>query len=97
VLDAGPTLGESHQQWQLAEINKLIWPSPDGIGMIDESLWTQTVDVAVNEEIITAPPDADAYTNDLVEEALAALEDEGVDVNGDDYTAPEVTLNEGGS
>ena len=97
VLDAGPTLGESHQQWQLAEINKLIWPSPDGIGMIDESLWTQTVDVAVNEEIITAAPDADAYTNDLVEEALAALEEEDVDVNGDDYTAPEVTLNEGGS
>ena len=97
VLDAGPTLGESHQQWQLAEINKLIWPSPDGIGMIDESLWTQTVDVAVTEEIITAEPDADAYTNDLVAEALAELEGDDVDVNGDGYEAPEVELNEGGS
>ncbi|VAW02942.1 Pyrimidine ABC transporter, substrate-binding component, partial [hydrothermal vent metagenome] len=25
VLDAGPTLGESHQRWQLNEINNLIW------------------------------------------------------------------------
>ena len=31
----GSQLGASHQLWQVNEVNKLIWPSPDGIGMID--------------------------------------------------------------
>ena len=39
VLDNGSTLGESHQTWQLNEISKLIWPSPAGIGIMDEELW----------------------------------------------------------
>ena len=38
VLDNGSTLGESHQTWQLNEISKLIWPSPAGIGIMDEEL-----------------------------------------------------------
>ena len=33
VLAAGPTLGRSHQAWQLNEVNALIWPSPAGIGV----------------------------------------------------------------
>ena len=48
VLERGPTLGESHQRWQLNEINKLIWPSPAGIGIMDEDLWAQTVAVALD-------------------------------------------------
>jgi NitT/TauT family transport system substrate-binding protein len=70
VLDAGPTLGESHQSWQVAETNKLIWPSPGGIGVMDEALWDQTVEVAVEQGIIPAEPDEDAYTAELAEEAL---------------------------
>ena len=30
-------LGTSHQLWQMNEINKLIWPSPDGVGVIDQA------------------------------------------------------------
>ena len=37
VLDNGPTLGQGHMTWQLNEINKLIWPSPKGIGIMDEA------------------------------------------------------------
>ena len=39
VLNNGSTLGSSHQAWQLNEINDLIWPSPNGIGMMDETQW----------------------------------------------------------
>ena len=46
VLDNAPTLGRSHQTWQLNEINALIWPSPQGVGVMDVDLWNQTVDVA---------------------------------------------------
>jgi len=94
VLEAGPTLGESHQRWQVAEVNKLIWPSPDGIGVMDETLWDQTVDVAVEQGIVAEVPDADAYTSELAEEALAGLEG---DTTGEGYEAPEVVLKERGA
>ena len=56
VLDNGSTLGESHQTWQLNEISKLIWPSPAGIGIMDEDLWAQTVAVAIEGQVISEEP-----------------------------------------
>lgn len=97
VLAAGPTLGASHQLWQVNEVNKLIWPSPLGIGMIDPELWAQTIDVATSEGIISADPGESAFRTDIVTEALANLEADGVDVTGEDFEPIEVTLNEGGS
>ncbi|HYI23640.1 MAG TPA: ABC transporter substrate-binding protein, partial [Candidatus Limnocylindrales bacterium] len=34
TVDAGSTLPAGHQAWMMNEINPLIWPSPDGIGMM---------------------------------------------------------------
>ena len=102
VVTSGSELGASHQLWQTNEVNKLIWPSPDGIGMINEDMWAQTVKVAKSAKniegstVITTDPPENAYTNEWVEKALAELKDEGVDVNGDDFAPIEVTLNEGG-
>ena len=39
----------------------------------------------------------DAYTNEYVEKALAALKDEGVDVTGADFAPIDVTLEAGGN
>src|SRR5438874_1358349 len=39
VLDNGPTLGKGHQTWQMNEINALIWPAPDGIGVMDKAAY----------------------------------------------------------
>ncbi len=94
VLEAGPTLGESHQSWQVAETNKLVWPSPGGIGVMDEDLWDQTVTVAVEQGIIEEEPDEDAYTSELAEEAIEGLDG---DTTGEDYEAPVVELKEGGA
>ena len=33
----GRALGATHQLWQMNEINKLIWPSTVGVGVIDSS------------------------------------------------------------
>lgn len=96
VLSYGTTLGESHQQWQLNEINKLIWPSPDGIGMLDLDLWEQTVAVAIDGEIISEDPGEEAFRTDLAEAALASLMDEMVDVTGEDFEPVEVELRPGG-
>ncbi len=102
VTAAGSQLGTSHQLWMANEVNKLIWPSTNGIGVIDDAAWQQTVDIAMGTEnetgatIISTPPPETAYDNTYVEEALTELRDEGVDVDGADYTPIEVTLNEGG-
>ncbi len=102
VVASGSELGLSHQLWQTNEVNKLIWPSPDGIGVIDEGAWAQTVEVAKTAKnlegstVITTDPPESAYTNEYIEEALAELESEGLDTTGDDFTPIEVTLNEGG-
>ncbi|AZI59294.1 ABC transporter substrate-binding protein [Nakamurella antarctica] len=102
VVAAGSQLGASHQLWQTNEVNKLIWPSKDGIGVINDAAWKQTVDVAMSAKnlegstVITKAPEGLAYTNDYVMKALDALKAEGIDVTGESYKPITVTLNEGG-
>lgn len=96
VLAAGPTLGRSHQEWQLNEINALIWPSPDGIGIMDQALWDQTVEVAITGQVITAAPGADAFTRDIARNALSGLSD--LDTTGNNFAKrTDIVLREGGS
>jgi NitT/TauT family transport system substrate-binding protein len=84
------------------EVNKLIWPSTNGIGIIDQDAWDQTVDIALHTKnetgatIITKTPPDTAYTNDYVQQALDELDDEGVDTMGADFEPIDVTLQEGG-
>ena len=96
VLKNGPTLGASHQAWQLAKVNELVWPSPGGVGVIDKAAWDQTVSVATSQKVVSAAPDANAYTNTYVQKAVDALKAGGMDVTGSSYKAPDVALKEGG-
>ncbi len=104
VTAAGSQLGESHQLWQTNEVNKLIWPSSTGgVGMISDTAWKQTVDIAMGTEnetgatIITKAPPETAKANTYVEKALAELKADGVDVEGSGFAPLTVTLNEGGN
>ncbi|MCC7359677.1 MAG: ABC transporter substrate-binding protein [Anaerolineales bacterium] len=96
VLSNGPTLGRGHMAWQLNEINKLIWPSPDGIGVMNLELWDQTVEVATSQLVINAPPSEGAFRSDLSEQAVAGLAADGVDATGADYTPRTVEITPGG-
>jgi NitT/TauT family transport system substrate-binding protein len=102
VVKVGSKLGASHQLWQTNEVNKLIWPSTNGIGVIDKSAWDRTVDIALHTKddtgstIITKDPPKTAYSNTYVDKALAELKKDGVDVMGKDFTPLTVTLKEGG-
>ena len=102
IVAAGSQLGNSHQLWQTNEVNKLIWPSPAGIGLIDKAAWAQTVSVAKNTKndqgasVITAAPDADAYTTTYVQKALTQLKAAGLDVTGTKFAPIDVTLEAGG-
>jgi NitT/TauT family transport system substrate-binding protein len=96
VLEAGSTLPEGHQRWMMNEINALIWPAPLGIGIMDPAAWQRTVDVVTEFEVVQSQPSDDGYRTDLAEAAVAELEDEGLDVKGEEYTKPEVEVTPGG-
>lgn len=103
TIDAGSGWGPSHELWMVNETNKLIWPAPNGIGYIDEAAFDATVAAAlsaVNESgasLITAEPPAGVWTNDYIEQAIAAVEAEGLDVTGESFAPIEVELMEGGN
>ena len=94
VVDAGSTLGAGHQKWQMNEINALIWPSPDGIGILDAAAWEQMVETALAGGILAGEPDADSYRTDLAEQALDALGD--LDGTGTDWEKAVVEITPGG-
>jgi len=76
TTSAGSTLGAGHQAWMMNEINPLIWPSPNGIGMLDKTAWDRTVKIALDFGVIKNQPSADAARTDLAEKALK-------DISGD--------------
>jgi NitT/TauT family transport system substrate-binding protein len=94
VLDNGATLGEGHQRWQLNEINALIWPAAQGIGIMDPEAFKVTADIAKQYKIIKQAADESAYTTEYAEAALAELKDE--DAKGEDWQKEEVEVTPGG-
>jgi NitT/TauT family transport system substrate-binding protein len=96
VLAEGPTLGEGHQAWMMNEINKLIWPTETGIGVMNEEDYDTTVQIATDYDIVKKDPGEGVYTAEYAEAAVAELEEEGLDVNGADWEAPEVQVTPGG-
>ena len=94
TLNAGSTLGAGHQAWMMNEINALVWPSPNGIGIMDPAKWQQTVDVALGAKIIKVAPPADAYRTDLATKALQGITD---DAKGTDFKKGVVEVTAGGN
>lgn len=94
VLENGPTLGEGHMRWQLNEINALIWPSPQGVGVMDDALYQQTVAISRDFGVLAKDPDTAAVRKDLAQQALEGLTD--LDVTGSGYTRMDVAVTPGG-
>jgi NitT/TauT family transport system substrate-binding protein len=94
TLNQGPTIGQSHQDWQLNEVNALIWPSPDGIGAMSEDAWANTQQIMLDSGIIENPSPEGAYRTDLTEAAWELLE--GEDLVGADFEKRVVEIVEGG-
>jgi NitT/TauT family transport system substrate-binding protein len=94
VLAAGTTLGKGHQAWQMNEVNPLIWPSPNGIGITDKALWDQTIKIALDFGVLKAAPADGAYRNDLAQKALKDL---AGDTKGTSFVKGTVPVTEGGN
>jgi len=87
---------DAAEQWQLNEINNIIWPSPDGIGMVNQGSWDQTVQTSIDSGFISGAPSGTAFRTDIAQKVIDELEDDGVDVNGSGFSKRTVTLVEGG-
>lgn len=57
------------------EVNPLIWPAPDGIGVLDPAEWQRTVDVCLAAGVLATAPSGDAFRTDLAQAALATLDE----------------------
>jgi len=103
VVAKGSKLGKSHQLWQMNEVNKLIWPSQGGFGLVNEADWNQTVDISMTtknqtgDTVLKKTPEGLAYTNDYINEAMTQAKAAGIDVFGPQFKPQTVTLNPAGA
>jgi NitT/TauT family transport system substrate-binding protein len=94
TFDRGSILGEGHQRWMMNEVNKLIWPSPEGIGIMVPEAYERTAQIAADSiDAIQEVPGDEAYRTDLVERALENIEE---DTTGEDFEPQEVEVTPGG-
>lgn len=99
VLEAGPTLGVGHQAWMMNEVNKLVWPSDAGVGILDATAYETTHQIAVDFGVIAEPIAAeDMFRTDLAQAALDSLMTDMADVDlvGAEYVAEEVEVTPNG-
>jgi NitT/TauT family transport system substrate-binding protein len=95
TLKAGPTLPKGHQTWMMNEINKLIWPSAGGIGIMNTAAFNRTAQISKEFGVIKKAPTG-AYRTDLAKAAVAGLKQQGMDVYGKSWQPLKVTVSPGG-
>jgi NitT/TauT family transport system substrate-binding protein len=83
VLNNGTALGHGHQQWQMNEINKLVWPNTSGIGHVPPKAVNQTALIAKTYGVIKKAPKG-AVTYQYADEALNQLKAH-TDIYGSHY------------
>jgi NitT/TauT family transport system substrate-binding protein len=100
VLEQGPTLGVGHQEWQMNEVNKLIWPSENGIGILDPAAFEVTAQIALDYGVISEAAEGEgvSFRTDLAQAALDSLMADMADLDavGADFEAPVVDVTANG-
>ncbi|KAJ3190507.1 hypothetical protein HDU85_000809 [Gaertneriomyces sp. JEL0708] len=80
-----------HQQWMMREVNRLIWPSPLGIGKMDPDALSRTLTVLSDAgELGSTPSTHPLSDSSYMEWALQSLTEEGYDTIGQDWDEPEL-------
>ena len=95
TLKEGPTLPKGHQTWMMNEINKLIWPSAGGIGIMNAADYNRTAQISKEFGVVAKTPSG-AYRTDLAKKAVAQLKAQGLDVNGKSWKPANVKITAGG-
>ncbi len=80
VLKHGTALPEKFQTWQMNEVNKLIWPSPDGAFTIGQDAINNSNDVCYTYKVIKKLASAAGVDFSYRDKAVAQLT--GVELTG---------------
>ena len=96
VLAEDTALQRGDQTWQMNEVSALIWPNRLGVGVMDPDSFRNTASIAYKFKVIKKPATTAAYRSDFAQQAIAALEEEGIDVYGESWRKAVVKLTEGG-
>lgn len=64
--------------WQITQVNKLIWPSPLGIGIMNPQAFNQTIAIMQQEKLINFQPNPSIYRTDLATAALNSIKAQDV-------------------
>src|SRR2546428_424657 len=83
------------QPFDMNEINALIWPSPNGIGIVDAKAFARTARISQQFKVIKKAPSG-AYRTDLAQAAVTKLKGQGVDVYGRSWKKGTVKVTPGG-
>jgi NitT/TauT family transport system substrate-binding protein len=84
IIQNGAALDASFQTWQMNEVNKLIWPSTNGVLNLTPEMFEQTAEILHTYGVISEPATSDAYDMSYRDAAVASLTDE--DLTGDGFT-----------
>lgn len=87
-------LPKGHMVWMLNESHALMWPSPNGIGMLDQKAFEQTAALAQQYKVIQSKPGANATRTDLAKKALDGLGN--LDTKGTNFQKRTVQVTKGG-
>jgi NitT/TauT family transport system substrate-binding protein len=74
------------------EVNKLVWPAPKGVGVMDAAAFNRTAKIAQQFKVISKAPSG-AYRTDLAKAALKLIKG---DTKGAKYKAITVKVSAGG-
>jgi NitT/TauT family transport system substrate-binding protein len=96
VLSHGPTLLKGHQTWQMNEINALIWPAPQGIGLMNPKAYAFTARTTAKYNHLKKVPGHEAYRTDLARAAQAMLKKQHIDIYGKHWKKAKVKVTPGG-
>ena len=98
VSRTGRRSPNGHQLWQMNEINKLIWPNTQGIGVMDAAAFKQTAAIALKYKVIKKAAIGEGLRRADREGCTQYLQGhvKGIDIYGKGYKPIAVTLTAGG-
>lgn len=75
VLKNGTALPENFQTWQMNEVNKLLWPSTNGVLNLTDTMFQQTADILLKYGVIKKAADKGAVDMTYRDKAMAGAAD----------------------
>jgi len=85
VLANGPALPRDFQTWQMNEVNKLLWPSTNGLFNLTDGMYQETADILYNYGVIENTASKDSFDMSHRDRALRSEKMPEGDLYGNNF------------